>query len=98
MGRKSLPERMPLESLPPAVRDAYTIEHGVSRVTESNGKFLVDAEGNRVGVVLGMEEYEKLMADLEALESIRAYDAAKAAGDEAIPFEKAVDEIQRRRR
>ena len=67
-------------------------------MTESNGKFLVDAEGNRVGVVLGMEEYEKLMADLEALESIRAYDAAKAAGDEAIPFEKAVDEIQRRRR
>ena len=31
--------------------------------------------------------------DLEELESIRAYDAAKASGNEAIPFKQAVAEI-----
>ncbi len=41
-------------------------------------------------------EYERILQDLEELESIRAYDAAKASGDEAIPFEKAVAEIEER--
>lgn len=30
---------------------------------------------------------------MEELESVRAYDDAKASGDEAIPFEKAIEEI-----
>ncbi len=34
---------------------------------------------------------------LEELESIRAFDAAKASNDEAIPFEQAVAEIERDR-
>ena len=35
---------------------------------------------------------------MEELESIRAYDAAKSSGDEAIPFDQAVREIERDRR
>ena len=42
-------------------------------------------------------EYKKLLEEAEELEAIRAYDAAKAAGDEAIPFEQAVTEIERDR-
>jgi hypothetical protein len=42
-----------------------------------------------------MDDEKKLLADLEELESIRAYDAAKASGDEAIPFQKAMEEIER---
>lgn len=34
---------------------------------------------------------------IEELESIRAYDDAIASGDEAIPFEQAVEEIRRDR-
>jgi hypothetical protein len=34
---------------------------------------------------------------VEELESIRAYDDAKTSGDEAIPFEQAIEEIRRRR-
>jgi predicted nucleotidyltransferase len=34
-----------------------------------------------------------LLVEMEELESIRAYDAAKASGDEAIPFEQAISEI-----
>lgn len=46
-------------------------------------RFIVDEEGNRVGVVLDIAEYQKL---LEELEAIRAFDAAKAAGDEIVSF------------
>ena len=52
-----------------------------------NEKYLVDEKGERVAVLLGIEEYQKMLAELEELEAIRAYDAAKAAKDEVIPFE-----------
>ena len=50
-------------------------------------RFLVDEEGHRLGVVLDIAEYQEILEELEELASIRAYDSAKASGDEAIPFE-----------
>jgi len=41
--------------------------------------------------------YEKILDELEELESIRAYDRAKASGDEILSFEKAAKEIERER-
>ena len=61
-------------------------------------KYLVDEKGERVAVLLGIEEYRKMLAELEELEAIRAYDAAKTAKDEVIPFEQAVREIEQERR
>jgi hypothetical protein len=61
-------------------------------------KFLTDEHGERISVVLDMEEYRKLLEDLEELESIRAYDAAMASGDAAIPFGQATKEIERSRK
>jgi hypothetical protein len=58
-------------------------------------RYIVDEKGNRIGVLLDIEDYQKLLAELEELESIRAYDAAKASGDEAIPFEQAIAEIEK---
>jgi hypothetical protein len=60
-------------------------------------RFLVDEEGNRLGVLLDLEEYRRMLEDLEELEAIRAYDAAKQSGDEVIPFEQAIEEIERER-
>ena len=60
-------------------------------------RYVVDEKGNRVGVLLDLEDYQKLLEELEELESIRAYDAAKASGDEAIPFEQAIKEIEKER-
>ena len=57
--------------------------------------YVVDEQGNRIGVVLDIADYRRLLEDLEELESIRAYDVAKASGDEAIPFEQAISEIER---
>jgi hypothetical protein len=60
-------------------------------------RYVVDKDGKRIGVILDWEDYRKLLEELEELESIRAYDAAKASGDEAIPFEQAISEIEAER-
>ena len=57
-------------------------------------RYVIDANGNRVEVVIDIEEYRNLLDAREELESLRAYDAAKASGDEAIPFEQAMREIE----
>ena len=61
-------------------------------------RFVVNAKGRKTGVILRMAEYREMLSALEELESIRAYDAAKASGDEAVPLEEAVNEIERERR
>ena len=63
-----------------------------------NEKYIVDEKGKRVGVVLDMEEYRNILAELEELESIRAFDAAKASKDDAVPFAQAISEIEQKRR
>jgi PHD/YefM family antitoxin component YafN of YafNO toxin-antitoxin module len=63
----------------------------------NNERYVVDEHGNRQSVLLSIEDYQHLLEELEELESIRAYDAAKASGDEAIPFEQAVAEVEQER-
>jgi PHD/YefM family antitoxin component YafN of YafNO toxin-antitoxin module len=61
-------------------------------------QYVVDPGGNRTAVLIDVKYYQKLLDALEELESIRAYDEAKASDDEAIPFVEAVEEIERERR
>ena len=50
----------------------------------------------RIGVMLGeIGTAENPLEELEELASIRAYDQAKSRDDEAIPFEQAVEEIEK---
>lgn len=60
-------------------------------------RFLVDENDNRIGVVLNIEDYRLILEELEELESIRAYDEAKASGEKAVPFEQALAEIETQR-
>ena len=60
-------------------------------------RFIVDENGRRIGVLLDIEDYQKLLEELEELEAIRAYDAAKASGDEVLPLEQALAEIEKDR-
>lgn len=61
-------------------------------------QFIIDDSGERKAVILDIADYQKLLEEAEELEAIQAYDAAKAAGEEAIPFDQAVDEIERNRK
>ena len=60
-------------------------------------KFLIDEKGKKVGVLLSFSEYKKLLNELEELESLYAYDRAKASKEEVIPFEQAIKEIEENR-
>lgn len=61
-------------------------------------RYITNDKGEKVGVILDIEDFEKMLEDTEELESIRAYDAAKTSGDEVLPFEQAVDEIEKSRK
>jgi len=57
-------------------------------------QFVVDESGNRTAVLLDVKRYFELLEAQEELEAIRAYDEAKSSGDEAVPFSRAVEEIE----
>lgn len=57
-------------------------------------KYVTDEKGNRIGVLLDIADYEKL---LEELDAIRAYDKAKLSDEEEISFEQAIAEIEQNR-
>ena len=65
---------------------------------ERKERFVVDSNGERVAVIPDLAEYEELLEAREELDSIRAYDEAKASGDEAVPLEQAIAEIELCRR
>jgi len=67
-------------------------------VTKYDGKYIVDGKGKPVSVLLDVRLYRKMLAAVEELNAIRAYDAAKISLDEVIPFEQAVREIEKSRR
>jgi hypothetical protein len=59
-------------------------------------RYVIDETGKRIEVMIQIEEYRRLLDAAEELESLRAYDAAKASQDEAIPFEQAINEIEQK--
>jgi PHD/YefM family antitoxin component YafN of YafNO toxin-antitoxin module len=63
-----------------------------------NGRYVVDENGKRVAVLLEIEEYERMIEEIDELEDILAYKEAKAAlengEDESIPLEQAMREIR----
>jgi hypothetical protein len=61
-------------------------------------RYVVDEQGRPSAVLLEIEEYRRILEELEELEAIRAFDEAKASGDEAIPLEQALREIEQRPR
>lgn len=62
-----------------------------------NEQYVVDKKGKPISVIFDIDVYHEVLEELEELAAIRAYDAARVSGDEAIPFEWAVAEIERER-
>ena len=61
-------------------------------------QYLVDENDKRVGILLSIEDYQRILEELEELESIRAFDEATASGENAIPFGQALIEITQERK
>ncbi|MCC7360193.1 MAG: hypothetical protein IT317_11985 [Anaerolineales bacterium] len=64
---------------------------------ELNPQYITDAGGNRVGVILAMDVYRKVVEALEDLVDQADFDEAMAAKAETMPFEQAIAEIERDR-
>jgi PHD/YefM family antitoxin component YafN of YafNO toxin-antitoxin module len=60
-------------------------------------QFVVNERGEKVAVVISIEEYEKILEELEDLEDIRACNEAKAL-ETPIPLEQALAENRRNRK
>ena len=60
-------------------------------------QFIVNERGEKIAVIIPMEEYEEILERLEDLIDIQAIDEARASGEVGIPLEQALDEIKRSR-
>lgn len=58
-------------------------------------EYVVDENQNKKAVIIPFIEWKQILEEIEELEDIRAYDAAKSEKDEIISFEKAVQEIRK---
>ena len=57
-------------------------------------EFVIDESKNPKAVLLPFSEWKEVIADLEELDDIRAFDSAKVSSEESIPFDQAVREIR----
>ncbi len=60
-------------------------------------QFITDADGKKLAVILPIEAYHKILEDLEELEDLRLYDAAKESDPEYLDAEQAFLEIEKMR-
>ena len=61
-------------------------------------QFLFNDQGEKIAVVIGVAEYEKILEELEELDDIRAYDEARTSGETPVPFDEAIARIERVRK
>lgn len=61
--------------------------------------FITDKKGKRISVILPIEEYERILEELDDQEDIRLYDEAKKEDDgERISLEEAFKMIEAKRK
>lgn len=60
-------------------------------------QFVTDDHGKKLAVILPIKEYNKMVDELEELEDIKLYDAAKKGEQEFIDAEEAFKEIEKKR-
>lgn len=60
-------------------------------------RFLVDENQRPTDVVLTIDQWRQIQDDLDQLDDIRAYDAAKASPQDAVPLRQAIQEIRESR-
>jgi hypothetical protein len=59
-----------------------------------NVEFLVDANGNKKAVLLDYKVWEELLTELEGMEDAEEIERLREAGEEAIAWEQAKQELR----
>jgi hypothetical protein len=61
-------------------------------------RFLTNEKGEKIAVVISIEEYEKLLEQLDELDDVRAFDDTQASDEGSIPFDQAISETKQSRK
>jgi len=62
-------------------------------MTAFHPQYVVDEKSQRQAVIVSVAEWEQILEELEELDDIRAYDAAKAKSQESISLDQALREL-----
>jgi hypothetical protein len=60
-------------------------------------KYITDEQGNRISVVLSIEDFFRIVEELEELEDVRLYDEVKSRNEPRIPLSDYLQQRQNRR-
>lgn len=60
-------------------------------------QYISDDKGNRQAVILPIAEYEQMQEQIEELEAIREYDAAKAFNPSFKPLDVVMEDVEKYR-
>ncbi len=63
-----------------------------------NPQFITDKKGKKISVVFSMKEYNRLLEEMEEMEDVKLYDAAKSRKNEFIPIDEAFKQIRAKRK
>ncbi len=57
-------------------------------------QYITNEDGKKVAVILSIEDYNKMLEDLEMLEDIKLYDLSKKSKQVFVDADKAFEEIE----
>ncbi len=60
-------------------------------------RFVFNERGEKVAVVISIEQYEEILEELGDMEDLRAYQESKASGETGVPLEEALARTERSR-
>ncbi len=61
-------------------------------------QFLTDNHGKKLGVLLPIKEYSRMLEELEELEDIKLYDEVKVLNEPSIPVKEAFKRLDAKRK
>ena len=61
-------------------------------------QYITDNSGNKISVILPMQEFKAMMEEIEELEDIKLFDEAKQSDEPSIPIDDAFKMIEAKRK
>jgi hypothetical protein len=63
-----------------------------------NPQYITDHTGKKISAIISMKEFKIIMEELDDLEDLRLYDAAKMSNEPSIPIDEAFKMLDEKRK
>ena len=60
-------------------------------------QYITDQKGKKIAVILSIDDYQKMLDKLDAVEDVKLYDKAKSISEESMVAEDAFKQIEKKR-